>query len=358
MVQRTRLLKEAIFPEKSIERVPMPDTQSSPKSTNTPDARQQAIQIWLQTVLGTADYDLQPASADASFRRYFRTRHEGESFIIMDAPPDKEDSHPFVQIAQLMHQAGLNAPRVLASDLENGFLLLTDMGMQTYMSALSESTADELMSDAIDALIVWQLATESRVLPAYDEALLQRELDLFPDWYVGRHLGTELTKAQREDWASICAVLLQSALAQPRVFVHRDYMPRNLMVCDPNPGILDFQDAVEGPIAYDVLSLFKDAFLSWPAEKIENWRHEYWQKALAAALPVGSEPDFVRWFDLIGVQRHLKVLGIFARIRYRDGKSHYLEDAPRFVRYIRDVVPAYSELHLLLDIFDDLGMEG
>ncbi len=336
----------------------MPDPQSEKQVEKSDDERQQLILDWLQSVLGTGNYELQPASSDASFRRYFRTESADETVIIMDAPPDKEDSEPFVRVAGLMHDAGLNAPRVLAKDLSQGFLLLSDMGSQTYMSQLSVSNPDDLMSDAIDALVTWQASSRSAVLPPYDRELLQRELSLFPDWFIGIHLGKELTGSQRDDWEKIVEVLVNAALAQPRVFVHRDYMPRNLMFCKPNPGILDFQDAVEGPLAYDVLSLFKDAFISWSPHQVEKWRHEYWSKAESAGLPVPALVDFIRDFDLIGLQRHLKVLGIFARINYRDGKPHYLEDTPRFVRYIREIAPAYPEMAPLMSLFDKLGMEA
>ncbi len=334
----------------------MSESNLSTQSENPPDQRLLAINEWLRGVLLEGFEPLEPASSDASFRRYFRTVSQGRSYIIMDAPPAQEDSRPFIKVADLLAQAGLHAPRVLAQDLAQGFLLLTDMGSQTYMSAVQTGDADSLMRDAVDALVVWQQASREQVLPLYDRALLQRELDLFPDWYVARHLQRELNADQREDWQQVCHLLVDAALAQPRVYVHRDYMPRNLMVCDPNPGILDFQDAVEGPIAYDVLSLFKDAFLSWAPEQVAGWRHYYWAQAQAAGLPVGEEADFIRAFDWIGLQRHLKVIGIFARIRYRDGKPHYLEDVPRFVRYIREVLPAYEEMLPLARLFDSLGM--
>lgn len=323
---------------------------------STEDQRLLGIQNWLQSELGAGRYELEPASADASFRRYFRTRHDGKSFIVMDAPPDKEDCAPFITVAGLLADAGLNAPRVLAQDSAQGFLLLSDMGQQTYMDALQHDNPDSFMHDAINALVTWQKSTRAGVLPPYDRELLQRELDLFPDWYVGRHLGYKLSKEQSRHWDIVCELLIGSALAQPQVYVHRDYMPRNLMVCDPNPGILDFQDAVEGPIAYDVLSLFKDAFISWSADQIARWRHYYWQQAGEAGLPVGNEANFIRAFDLIGLHRHLKVIGIFARIRHRDGKPHYLEDVPRFIGYICDVLPQYPELEPLALLFESLGM--
>ena len=274
----------------------------------------------------------------------------------MDAPPQQEDCEPFIRIAGLLQGAGLNAPRVLAQDLARGYLLLSDLGRQTFLHVIDESNAEPLMADAIDALIRWQLASRPGVLPAYDAPLLQRELSLFPDWYVARHLQTGLSAAQAERLAAVERLLVESALAQPRVYVHRDYMPRNLMVSAPSPGILDFQDAVEGPLSYDVVSLFKDAFLSWPAARVEAWRRQYAERARRAGLPVAKDAEFARAFDWMGLQRHLKVIGIFARINYRDGKPHYLADVPRFIAYVREVARRYRELTPLLRLFDELGM--
>lgn len=328
------------------------------------DARAAAARAWALQQLGLDDAVFAPASADASFRRYFRVEEGragdgGRSWIVMDAPPEREDCGPFLKVARLLHEAGLHAPRVLAQDLGRGFLLLGDLGRQTYLQAIQADPgldADALMDDAIDALIRWQRASRPGVLPPYDAALLRRELDLFPDWYLGRHLQVALRPAQREAWSAIEAQLLASALAQPRVYVHRDYMPRNLMVATPNPGILDFQDAVEGPLSYDLVSLFRDAFLSWPAERVEAWRRRYAERARRAGLPLPDEAEFVRQFDWMGLQRHLKVIGIFARIQYRDGKPHYLADVPRFVGYVREVAARYRELAPLLRLFDELGM--
>lgn len=325
-------------------------------SSDDLDVRATAARDWALQQLGLADAAFAPASADASFRRYFRIEHGADSWVLMDAPPEREDCRPFLKVAQLLLDAGLNAPRVIAQDLARGFLLLGDLGRRTYLHAIDGGNADALMRDAIDALIRWQLASRPGVLPAYDAALLQRELALFPDWYVGRHLETALNDAQAERLAAIDALLIESALAQPRVYVHRDYMPRNLMISVPNPGILDFQDAVEGPIAYDVVSLFKDAFLSWPAERVAGWRHQYAERARRVGLPVADDAEFARQFDWMGVQRHLKVIGIFARINYRDGKPHYLADVPRFITYVREVAQRYRELTPLLRLFDELGM--
>ena len=320
------------------------------------DPRLADINTWLAKTLKTDDYALEVASADASFRRYFRVKHAGQTLIVMDAPPEKEDSSPFVAVAELLQQAGLHGPKVLESDLEQGFLLLTDLGNRLYIDALQQDDPQPLMHDAIHALVQWQSASKSGVLPPYDRALLQRELDLFPDWYIARHLQLELSVQQRAAWDVICELLIESALAQPQVYVHRDYMPRNLMVSHPNPGIIDFQDAVYGPIAYDVLSLFKDAFLSWPAEQVSDWRQQYHAAASEAGLPVGDSAQFERDFDWIGLHRHLKVLGIFARICHRDGKPDYLADTPRFIRYVREVLPRYPELAPLQTLFDELGL--
>jgi aminoglycoside/choline kinase family phosphotransferase len=320
-----------------------------------PDARLEALTGWLDAHSGGQEFTLAPASADASFRRYFRVTYPDRTAIAMDAPPPKEDCRPFVRIAALLADAGLHAPAVLAQDFDQGFLLLSDLGAKTYLHVLNAENADALFRDAVTALIDWQRASREGVLPLYDEALLQRELDLFPDWYVGRHYGVELAPAQRQSLAAANRLLIDSALAQPKVYVHRDYMPRNLMVSDPNPGVLDFQDAVCGPITYDVVSLFRDAFLSWDEEQVLDWTIRYWERARAAGLPVeGDFGEFYRQFEWMGLQRHLKVLGIFARIFYRDGKPGYLDDTPRFVKYARDVCKRYGALQPLLALFDAL----
>jgi aminoglycoside/choline kinase family phosphotransferase len=323
------------------------------------DPRREALERWLGRELGGARFTLTPASEDASFRRYFRaTLDDGSSLIAMDAPPDKEDCRPFVHVAWLLHEAGVHAPEVRAQDLAQGFLLLTDLGTQTYLSELGPGNAPQLFADATDALIRWQLATRPGELPPYDEALLRREMQLFPDWYVARHLKARLRDEQKDRLEQIFALLAQSALAQPSVYVHRDYMPRNLMISDPNPGVLDFQDAVVGPIAYDMVSLMRDAFLSWDEESVLDWTVRYWEKARAAGLPVAADfGEFWRAFEWMGLQRHLKVLGIFARINYRDGKPKYLEDTPRFIRYAREVSKRYSALAPLNRLLDELRCE-
>ena len=313
------------------------------------------LQRWIESRLQVAPLELEPASADASFRRYFRVRVAAESFIAMDAPPAHEDCRPFVRIARLMADAGLNVPRVIAEDFARGFLLLSDLGTAGYLQALNADSADELFRDAIDALLRWQLASQPGVLPPYDEALLTRELQLFPEWYVVRHRALTLTAAQSAQLEAVFALILKNNLAQPAVYVHRDYMPRNLMICASNPGVLDFQDAVYGPITYDLASLFKDAFVSWDEARVLDWTIRYWEKAKRAGLPVAADFGvFYRDFEWMGLQRHLKVLGIFARLNYRDGKPGYLADTPRFIAYVRAVAARYSELRPLLTLLDEI----
>lgn len=320
------------------------------------DDRRALLEGWLARQLEGARFSLAPASEDASFRRYFRaTLEDGSSYIAMDAPPDKEDCRPFVHVAGLLAAAGVHAPRVHAEDLQAGFLLLTDLGTRTYLDELNDANAAALFGDAVDALIRWQLATRPGELPPYDEALLRRELSLFPDWYVARHRRIALNAGQKEALGQVFRLLVSSALAQPAVYVHRDYMPRNLMVCEPNPGVLDFQDAVLGPITYDVVSLLRDAFVSWDEERVLDWSARYWQKAKAAGLPVDADfGEFWRALEWMGLQRHLKVLGIFARINYRDGKPKYLADTPRFIAYARAVAKRYSALAPLLKLLDEI----
>jgi N-acetylmuramate 1-kinase len=319
------------------------------------DPRYDQLQLWVCDRLGVEDVSLERASEDASFRRYFRIRSNSRTWIAMDAPPEREDCNPFINVAALMRAAGVHVPEVIARDLDRGFLLLSDLGTTTYLKALTDQNADALFSDAIDALIKWQLASREGVLPLYDEALLRRELELFPDWYMTRHLGAQPDAEERKFLDELFAILVDASLAQPQVYVHRDYMPRNLMVSAPNPGVLDFQDAVHGPITYDVVSLFRDAFISWPEEQALDWTVRYWERSKRAGLPVGSDfGAFYRDFEWMGLQRHLKVLGIFARIHYRDGKAGYLDDAPRFLTYARRVAGRYAELQGLLKLFDVL----
>lgn len=326
-------------------------------SANEIDPRKQALQRWIEIALGAPPVAMTPSSSDASFRRYFRvTTVAGESVMAVDAPPARESCSAYIRVAGLLHDAGLNAPRIIAADIDNGFLLVTDLGERTVADTIDDTNADELFAAAIDALVRWQCATVAGRLPPYDRALLERELDLFPAWYLDRHLGIQLTGKAAEDWGTCRRLLIASAQAQPQVFVHRDYIPRNLVVSDPNPGIVDFQDAVVGPVSYDAVSLFKDAFRSWPEERIRGWRRQYWEAARRAGVPVQQEyAEFERAFDWTGLQRHLKVLGLFARLNYRDGKPRYLGEIPRFMRYARGVAGRYREFAPLLALFDSLA---
>ncbi|RAI67548.1 aminoglycoside phosphotransferase [Pseudomonas fluorescens] len=326
------------------------------------DVRLQHLKVWLDEQLTTLFAEqgwgivppatLTAATSDASFRRYFRWEGDGKSFIVMDAPPPQENCKPFVDIALLLAKSGINVPKVYAEDLERGFLLLNDLGNKTYLDIIDSENADDLFEDALQALLAFQQLPMVAPLPSYDVALLRRELGLFPEWYVKRELGIEFDAAQQVLWQQVSELLIDSALAQPKVLVHRDYMPRNLMLSEPNPGVLDFQDAVYGPVTYDVTCLFKDAFLSWPEERVQGWLESYWQRAGALGIPVQPEfEDFLRASDLMGVQRHLKVIGIFARICHRDGKPRYLGDVPRFFAYIDAVIarrPELAELDVLL----------
>jgi len=317
--------------------------------------RLQALQDWAARQLGGESLDIAPASADASFRRYFRVTAKGRDYIVMDAPPAHEDCRPFIAVARLFGDAGVHVPQVLAQDLEQGFLLLTDLGNTTYLSALNESTSRELYLASNDALIRIQQASRPGVLPDYDRALLTRELMLFPEWYVAKHLGVEMKDDQKAILDTVFERILANNLAQPQVYVHRDWHSRNLMVSDPNPGILDFQDAVYGPITYDLASIYRDAYIQWDEELQLDWVIRYWEKARAARLPVPDDfGAFWRDFEWMGAQRHIKVLGIFARLYHRDGKDGYLKDMPLVMHYLRKVCERYDELKPLLFLLDGL----
>jgi N-acetylmuramate 1-kinase len=315
------------------------------------------MQQWLEATLGNGDFRLVRASDDASFRRYFRIcRAEAQpSLIAMDAPPEKEDCRPFVHVAGVFADAGVHVPAIHAQDLEQGFLLLSDLGDTPYLDVLDSGNADRLYGDALDALLRIQLASRPGTLPDYSRELLERELHLFPDWYVARQLERELDARQREALEQIFSKLLANNLGQPRVFVHRDYHSRNLMLCDPCPGILDFQDAVYGPITYDLVSLLRDAYIDWEEERVIDWAVRYWDMARRAGLPVGGDfADFYRDFEWMGAQRQLKVLGIFARLFHRDGKDGYLKDQPRVMSYLRRSCGRYRELAPLARLLDEL----
>jgi len=318
-------------------------------STSPPDSREQSARSFAESALDSPAEAWAPASTDASFRRYFRITAGRATHVVMDAPPEREALGPFIDIAERLRLAGLNVPAIVAEDRDHGYLLLGDLGRMPYHHRLDADNAEALFGDALAALIRMQRETSTEGLPEYDAALLLRELALFPDWFLARHWQVEPSEAELDDWEMVCMTLIRWALDQPRVFCHRDFMPRNLMVVDgDNPGILDFQDAVAGPISYDPVCLFRDAFLSWPEDRVLGWLERYRRDASTAGLPVPDDPElWRRTCDLMGVQRHLKVLGIFARIRYRDGKPHYLDDAPRFFGYLAHAIARNPELAVL-----------
>ena len=347
---------------------PLPTTSStSPSTVAWPDAAREAeFQRWLSAVAPAHGLDaatVHIASADASMRRYLRVNAAGGTAIVMDAPAQAGEVRSFVAIAGLIDRAGLHAPRVLTCDAEAGFVLLTDLGTTPYLGALTDATprqADLLMRDAIHALVHWQSHVDAATLPPYDEALLRRELQLFPDWCVQREHGVAWGERERAVWDGTCRLLLDSALAQPRVAVHRDWMPRNLMVTEPNPGILDFQDAVHGPVTYDIASLLRDAFLSWDEEREIDWAARYWEQArragvLGDAAMAEDFGEFWRALEWMGLQRHLKVLGIFCRLKHRDGKPRYAQDLPRFFGYAMKVAVRYRPLEPLLALLEPLA---
>ena len=319
--------------------------------------RRQLLEQWLKDQFPTQPFTLQPASADASFRRYFRVSFDGQSIIVMDAPPQHEDCTPFLRVAEILAATGVHVPKILAQNLDLGFLLLSDLGSTTFLQALNDriESAHQLYGEATDALVKMQLSHRADSLPVYGEALLRKELDLFPDWYIAKHLQIELTEKQQAVLCTIFSRIVQNNLVQPKVLVHRDYHSRNLMVTSPNPGIIDFQDAVYGPITYDLVSLLKDAYIHWDEERILDWTIRYWEKARKAGLPITADfAEFYRDFEWMGVQRHLKVLGIFARLNYRDGKAAYLNDMPLVMHYLRKACERYRELDPLLNLLDEL----
>ncbi|MGV8921774.1 MAG: aminoglycoside phosphotransferase family protein [Thermomonas sp.] len=330
------------------------------QDANAPDPRADARTAWTRQVLGDPDASPARASMDAGFRSYWRVQAPGaadllKSVIVMDSPPDKEDVRPWLRIRDLLESGGVRVPSVLAQDLEAGFLLLEDLGADTYLHVIDSGNADVLFDQAITQLLKLQAITPPDDLPAYDEAMLARELRLFDEWFCGHHLGMNLDRDDLQALDDAYRFLIDSALAQPQVLVHRDFMPRNLMPVQARngdggpdgPAVLDFQDAVRGPIAYDALSLFKDAFLSWPTSRVTIWLQHYHARATEAGLPVAALAQFMGDAELIGVQRHLKVIGIFARLQHRDGKPKYLADVPRFFGYLDEVLPHYPELQEL-----------
>jgi len=340
------------------------NTTAAPISPTPDDARLALLGSWLSSLpdeLGLSINSLRPASDDASFRRYFRvdTRLAPAagrgSLIVMDAPPPQENCAPFVHAAEVLARSGVSVPKVVAADLPRGLLLLEDFGSTTYLSQLSATSAQGLYGDAIDALIRLQLATDPASFPPYDRERLMRELQLFPEWYVARHKGISLDAAEQAVLDAAFEAILQNTLAQPQVDVHRDFHSRNLMVLEGarNPGILDFQDAVYGPITYDLVSLLRDAYIRWEEEQVIDWTVRYWERARKAGLPVRADfGDFYRDFEWMGLQRHLKVLGIFARLSHRDGKDRYLADLPLVLRYVQEVAARYVTLAPLSRLID------
>ena len=312
------------------------------------DQRYQLLTRWLDG-LGYHDGDISIASWDASFRRYFRVTVAGHGYIAMDAPPDKEDCRPFMRVAAAFAGVGLNVPRILEADPRQGFLLLNDLGRRTYLTELNDDNHLRLYQDALDALFMLQTGgKDASLLPPYDEQLLMQEMELFRDWLLVEHLGVKLSKKLGQDLQEVFAYLSRSALEQPRVWVHRDYHSRNLMVTDTrNPGVLDFQDAVTGPVTYDLVSLLRDCYIRWPQQQVDTWRDAYFERLSNDGLlpPDTTAQRFRHWFDLMGVQRHLKASGIFARLCHRDGKAGYLDDIPRTLGYVLEVCPHYPQLH-------------
>jgi len=325
--------------------------------------RQEQLENWIQTIDDTAGGEVTLASGDASFRCYFRVRNGATSFIVMDAPPKKEDSLPFIRVAGYLEAMRLNAPRVLDADLEQGFLLLTDLGDRQYLDELksNSASADMLYADAIEALAAMQRRGEAYqdLLPPYDEELLRFELSLFHDWLCGTHLGIEFSEQDEVAWRRCCDLLVESALSQPQVFVHRDYHSRNLMLMSSNnPGILDFQDAVEGPLTYDLVSLLKDCYVSWPTTRVRDWAMDFYALLPEHVRERVNEDEFLRFFELMGAQRHLKAAGIFARLNHRDGKTGYIADIPRTLNYIVELAPRYEELGFVHRLIEEKVLPG
>jgi aminoglycoside/choline kinase family phosphotransferase len=337
---------------------------TSPAST-PPDARLAQLTAWLDTLKLVQAESRRPASADASFRRYFRLdvipalrAKLGDTLIAMDAPPERENVAAFLQVAGLLLEAGVSVPAIVAQDVPNGFLLISDLGATTYLQRLDADNAAFMYSDAVDALIKFQLHSQPGVLPEFDRAFIMRELNLFPEWFVGRHLGITMTEAQAAQLDKVFEAIASNNLAQQQVFMHRDYHSRNLMFMDQgNPGVLDFQDAVYGPVTYDLGSLLRDAYIQWDEEVVLDWVVRYWQRAKQVGLPVNPDIDaFYRDFEFMALQRHLKILGIFCRLNYRDGKSNYLGDLPTVMDYVRKTANRYTVLKplvRLLDTFED-----
>ena len=323
----------------------------TPQQT-TPSPRDARRLDWVRSTTGLAALDLRRASVDAGFRSYWRTLGETPSHVVMDSPPDQEDVRPWLRMRDLLEGGGVRVPQVLAHDVEQGFLLLEDLGGPTLAQVIDDGNADAHFDDAIEQLLRLQAIAPPAGTGEFGEALLQRDAGLFEEWFLRRHLGLQLDCGELDKLELVQRRLMDNALAQPRVLVHRDFMPRNLMPVPRGPAVLDFQDCVRGPIAYDPASLFKDAFLSWPLAQVDHWLARYHARASAAGLPVPPLAIFQRDADWMGVQRHLKILGIFARLHHRDGKSHYLADAPRFIAYLDEVLPRHPDLQPLAQLID------
>jgi N-acetylmuramate 1-kinase len=321
--------------------------------------RLQQIHVWLKKTLPEQPFSLAPASADASFRRYFRaTLPDGSTRIVMDAPPEHEDCRPYLRVAELFRASGAHVPKVLAQDLEQGFLLLSDLGNTTYLAALTPDNATALYADALGSLAAIQQASRPGILPEYDRTLLLREMMLFPEWFVTHHKGVTLSTTEQTELLNVFEHILAVNLAEPKVFVHRDFHSRNLMVASPNPGVLDFQDAVYGPITYDLASLLKDAYIRWEEEQTLDWLVRYWEAAKHIGLPVSTDfASFHRDYEFMGAQRHIKILGIFARLYHRDGKDGYLKDMPLVMHYLKSTCQRYRELRPLLRLLNRLEPE-
>jgi len=312
--------------------------------------RRERLAGWVAAVCPSCDGRLEPASTDASFRRYYRVRRDdGKTLIVMDAPPDREKPATFVDLAQRFGALGIHVPAVHAHDLEQGFVLLEDLGATAYLDVLGEDNVDRLYGDALSTLEVLQAQGPRQGLPAYDRELLERELDIFTEWLLGRHLGITPSPPEQRMLDEVFGILVRNALEQPQVCVHRDFHSRNLMVASPpSPGVIDFQDAVVGPVTYDLVSLLRDCYIAWPPERVDDWAWGYFERAArSGVLEPWHESRFLRWFDLMGVQRHLKAAGIFARLKHRDGKGGYLGDVPRTLRYIDHVARRLPDLQAL-----------
>lgn len=322
------------------------------------DGRKDALLAWVQKNSGLADWAISSASEDASFRQYFRISNHNDSYIIMDAPPEKEDIHPFIQVTERLLEASVNAPVIHNANIEQGFLLLDDLGQQNYLSQLTPTTADKLYTQALETLLKIQQADKSG-LPPYDHKLLHAEMELFREWFLQTHLGLTLSSSQHDELDSIFSRLSENALTQPQVFVHRDYHSRNLMVTKTNnPGVIDYQDAVVGPITYDLVSLLRDCYIAWPQDKVQTWTLSYQDRLVETGLLPKTDDDiFLRWFDLMGLQRHLKAIGIFARLNHRDGKPAYLQAIPQALDYILEVAPRYADTAALTGILHDLKIK-